>query len=142
MASKKPLLCLDFDGVLHMYTSGWSDVAHIADGPVPGAFDFIREAMDYFEVAIYSSRSAHPGGVEAMQKWFADNGLEAEYRERLAWPIAKPAAYLSIDDRALQFSGSFPEPSRLLDFRPWNKGTPIEAQEFAHLMFEPASETF
>jgi hypothetical protein len=134
--AKKPLLVLDFDGVIHSYTSGWSDVAHVADGPVPGALDFIREALDHFEVAVFSSRSGHQGGLEAMQKWLTDNGLEPEYRERLQWPVAKPAAYLTIDDRALQFSGNFPEPSRLLAFRPWNKGTPQEAQEFSNIMME------
>jgi len=140
MPWKKPLLSLDFDGVIHLYTSGWTDVLNIADGPVPGAFNFIREALDHFEVAIFSGRSAHPGGVEAIQKWFADNGLEAEYRERLQWPIAKPMAYLIIDDRALQFSGNFPEPSRLLAFRPWNKGTPQEAQEFSNIMMEEVEQ--
>ena len=132
----KPLLVLDFDGVIHSYTSGWTDVCEIRDDPVPGALNFIREALDHFEVAIFSTRSGHPGGVEAMQQWLEKHGLEAEFRERMLWPVAKPPAYLTIDDRALLFTGTFPEPSRLKSFRTWNKGTPVEAQEFSHLMME------
>jgi hypothetical protein len=33
---RKPILCLDFDGVLHSYTSGWKGAAVIPDPPVPG----------------------------------------------------------------------------------------------------------
>ena len=130
----KPLLVLDFDGVLHSYTSGWSAPDHIADPPVPGALEFIRDALQHFSVAIFSSRSGHPGGVEAMQRWLTEHGLEAEHREALKWPIAKPPAMLTIDDRALLFTGTFPSPAALLNFRPWNKGTPLEAQEFNVIM--------
>ena len=134
----KPLLTLDFDGVIHSYTSGWTDILHIADPPVPGALQFIRDALDHFEVAIFSPRSATHGGIEAIQNWLVAYELEPEFRERLLWPIAKPMSYLVIDDRALLFTGNFPEPSRLLGFRPWNKGTAQEAQEFASLMAEPS----
>lgn len=132
----KPLLSLDFDGVIHLYSTGWTAIDNVADAPTPGAFQFIREALDYFEVAIFSVRTGHPGGLEAIQKWFADNGLEPEYRERLQFPVAKPPAYLVIDDRALLFTGNFPDPSRLLGFRTWVKGTPEEAQEFYRVMEE------
>jgi hypothetical protein len=37
----KPILCLDFDGVIHSYTRGWSGANVVSDAPVKGAFDFI-----------------------------------------------------------------------------------------------------
>ena len=65
----KPILCLDFDGVVHSYESGWKGAAVIPDPPVPGAIDFIRNAVEEFRVAIFSSRSNQPGGLDAMKYW-------------------------------------------------------------------------
>ena len=42
-AARKPIICLDFDGVIHSYTSGWKGAAVIPDPPVPGALEFIVE---------------------------------------------------------------------------------------------------
>ena len=38
----RPILCLDFDGVLHWYRSGWQSAEIIDDEPTPGAVDFVR----------------------------------------------------------------------------------------------------
>src|ERR1700743_3429981 len=55
--SYKPILCLDFDGVIHSYASGWKGADVIPDPPVAGAIEFIREALKHFRVAIFSSRT-------------------------------------------------------------------------------------
>lgn len=133
----KPILCLDFDGVLHSYTSGWCGAHFIPDPPVPGAMDFLYSAIPLFDVQIYSSRSSQEGGIPAMRSWveyWAKKQLTNEgpdYRanaiinalcyNRLAWPIKKPAAFLTIDDRAMTFTGIWPNPSQLLFFKPWNE---------------------
>jgi len=55
----KPILCLDFDGVIHqMPLTGFVDF-HVIDGPViPGVNEFIHRAMlAGFEVHVFSSRS-------------------------------------------------------------------------------------
>ena len=65
----KPLLCLDFDGVIHSYTSGWKGADVVSDPPVDGALKFIDCAREYFIVAIFSSRSAQVGGKHAMADW-------------------------------------------------------------------------
>lgn len=52
----KPILCLDFDGVIHSYASGWKGANVIHDPPVPGAIAFLREAVQSFRVAIFSGR--------------------------------------------------------------------------------------
>ena len=62
----KPILCLDFDGVIHSYTSGWKGADVIPDPPVDGALDFLERASAHFDVQIFSSRSNQPGGIEAM----------------------------------------------------------------------------
>lgn len=65
----KPILCLDFDGVLHSYSSGWKGAGVIPDQPVRGALWALLEYMEHFEVHIHSSRSHQWGGRRAMKHW-------------------------------------------------------------------------
>ena len=53
----KPTLVLDFDGVIHSYTSGWKGADVIPDPPVDGAIAFMLGALLHFDVVIFSSRS-------------------------------------------------------------------------------------
>jgi hypothetical protein len=135
----KPILCLDFDGVLHSYSSGWKGADVIPDPPTPGAMMFLHQAINYFDVQIYSSRSSQPGGIQAMQDWlnynvadffdctFAGAPSDMDKTEAvlsaISFPTSKPAAFLTIDDRALCFTGNWADfyPQDLLEFKPWNK---------------------
>ena|SRR5713226_10540530 len=125
----KPILCLDFDGVLHGYQSGWKGARNIPDPPVEGALLFMDEALDAgWDVVIHSSRSHYWFGVRAMRNWLklhAGNmwndspgrlGLE-----NVRFTIFKPSAMVTIDDRAITFTGKFPELDMLRKFKPWNK---------------------
>lgn len=147
----KPILCLDFDGTIHSYSSGWCGPTVVADPPVEGALRWIWEASKYFQIAIYSSRSSQPGGIEAMKRWFwtevareIESGRLKSWREstgecvavymsRLSFPTSKPSAFLTIDDRAIRFRGSWIEfdPESLLGFRPWyqRQGSKTESKE-------------
>jgi hypothetical protein len=130
-----PILCLDFDGVLNSYTSGWKGATTIPDPPVPGAIEFLCEALAYFEVHIYSSRSHQDGGIDAMMDWIAlwerawiveqVNAGKPTPRTSLLlnikFPTEKPAAFLTIDDRALTFTGTWPDMEALRAFKPWWK---------------------
>jgi len=124
----KPILCLDFDGVCHSYVSGWKGIDVIPDRAVPGLFEFLEAAKDHFDIQVFSSRSREEIGINAMQSWFI--------RERQAWcadggkppidtpleikfPTTKPAAFVTIDDRAITFTGEWPEPIVLRDFKTW-----------------------
>ncbi len=128
----KLLLCLDFDGVVHSYSSPWQRADVIPDPPVDGAMRFIWEATNHFRVAVFSSRTNQPGGLAAMQAWltwhfnayFSGNGAATEIEEKLAaieWPTEKPPAFLTLDDRALTFTGTWPPIETLKKFKPWNK---------------------
>jgi hypothetical protein len=131
----KPILCLDFDGVIHSYTSGWQAADFIPDPPVPGALAFLIEATESFKVVIFSSRSHQDGGIRAMREWLDfwldrefgwDKGADVVARANrvcntIEFPTEKPAAMVTIDDRALTFDGSWPQIDALLAFKPWNK---------------------
>ncbi len=128
----RPLLCLDFDGVIHSYTSGWKGASIIPDPPVEGAMEFIWNASDHFRIAIFSSRSNQPGGMKAMilyvrhhflEYWLGVGGKPV-CEDKLAsieWPLEKPAAFVTLDDRAITFDGTWPSIETLKNFKPWNK---------------------
>jgi len=114
----KPILCLDFDGVCHSYTSGWQGATVVPDPPVPGLIQFLTEAARHFDVQIYSSRSHYPGGIDAMRQWIADNG---GWGLSVKFPESKPSATVTLDDRAITFTGTWPSIAELLAFKPWYK---------------------
>lgn len=125
---KKPTLCVDFDGVIHSYTSGWKGADVVSDPPVEGAMAFLLNALNHFQVMIYSSRSSEPGGISAMKAWLKTHAGGVWYEspagpglEDITFPKDKPAAFLTIDDRCVLFEGTFPDPEKLLSFKPWNK---------------------
>lgn len=126
----KPILCLDFDGVIHSYSSGWKGADVIPDPPVDGAMKFIWDATEHFRVAIFSSRSNQSGGMAAMQAYvrghfksfWGTHATQADDKfSDIEWPTEKPAAMVTIDDRALTFDGTWPKIEDLKAFQPWNK---------------------
>lgn len=122
----KPILCVDFDGVIHSYKSGWHGADVVSDPPVKGAIDFLRIATDHFRVAIFSSRSIYAGGIEAMQnalrRWAVEEyDADLGWLLKIEWPTEKPPALVTLDDRALTFTGEWPTLETLKNFKPWNK---------------------
>ena len=140
MPKNKPILVLDFDGVIHSYTSDWKGVEVIPDPPVPGAMRFIRDAMVKFEINVYSSRSFDYKGLNAMRAYVRFH-LDAEFDydgeaifDELKWPRFKPAAFMTIDDRGLRFEGVWPDVAELLDFKPWHKRPSVPAESFVPMV--------
>ena len=125
---RKPILCLDFDGVIHSYVSGWKGADVIPDPPTEGAIAFMLGALNHFDVVIFSSRSNQPGGTPAMQKWLREHAGAAWYEspagpglEDVRFATEKPSAMITLDDRALTFDGTWPAVEDLKAFQPWNK---------------------
>ena len=131
----KPTICLDFDGVLHVYTSPWTRADEISDGPTPGAIAFLEHLhLSGWNIAIFSSRSHQPGGMRAMQLWLRNHmfrhatatGKDMKDLQKvfdaIDWATVKPSATITLDDRALTFQGFWPTNEQLRLFKPWNKG--------------------
>ena len=135
MSDSKRILCLDFDGCIHGYSKGWQD-GSIYDDVVPGFFDWAVEAKKHFRLVIYSSRSKTMVGIFAMQDWLRDQLIKAGCHlppddpelalSDFEFTREKPPAFLTIDDRAIQFRGDWTnwwlKPEKLLDFKPWTSG--------------------
>ncbi len=117
------IICIDFDGVLHSYKSGWQGANVIPDAPVDGAINWLQSLLDSetLKPCIYSARSCQEGGIEAMKTWLVLNGLPSMYIEQglLEFPTQKPAAWLTIDDRAIVFDGTFPNMGEIANFKSW-----------------------
>jgi hypothetical protein len=127
----KPILCIDFDGVVHSYDRGWQD-GSIYGEVTSGFFEWAEQAAQHFQLVIYSSRSKTEEGVTAMQlwlveqrrKWRAAGGMH-KIKEPLEFEFAheKPPSFLTIDDRAIRFKGRWDDPEldpeALRSFKPW-----------------------
>jgi hypothetical protein len=110
--------------------------------------EFMMAATELFKVVIFSSRSHQWGGRRAMKTWliaqfegyFANaypdlrltenpfregelipTSMAEDFVSEIGFPLFKPPAFLSIDDRGYQFNGSWPNVVDLLAFKPWNK---------------------
>lgn len=121
MADRKPILCLDFDGVVHKYERGWQD-GTIYSTITDGFWEWAVEAQKLFSLVIYSSRSKT--GIDDMENWMIAQGwpdvIDIEFAHE------KPPAFLTIDDRAVRFDGDWSalDPNTLRQFKPWNAVTP------------------
>ncbi len=123
-------LCLDFDGVVHSYTSGWKGPRIIPDPPVPGAIPFMHDALNCgWDVCIHSSRSSAWFGRWAMRNWLYEQAGMGYWHPspgeiglcEVKFPLYKPAAFITLDDRALTFIGQWPDLEAFKAFKPWNK---------------------
>ena len=115
----KPIIVLDFDGVIHSYKSGWKGINDIPDLPVDGVKVFIKELRENYQVYILSSRSALPHGVYAIEEWLKKYGIKVD-----KIVAHKPPAFITIDDRCICFKGSFDGLlEQIKSFKSWtNKG--------------------
>lgn len=113
----KKSIAIDFDGVLHAYTSPWTKASEVRDGPTPGALEAVKEyIMAGYNVVVYSARANDPDGEVAMHQWLQKHGFPV-----LHIATEKPHAELYIDDRGFQFIGDWPSVEYISSFRPWNK---------------------
>lgn len=128
-----PTVSIDFDGVLHSYTSPWTTGSEINDGPTPGALEAVQSYINAgLRVIVCSARvkdevdegySNSKDGtskerVNAVEAWLEKHGFP-----KLKVTAEKPEAILYIDDRGYMFKGdNWPCVGYIKTFRPWNRG--------------------
>jgi len=106
-------ICLDFDGVLNSYRSGWCGIDNIPDPPIHGTDRAVQRLRKDYRVVVNSARCATPEGREAIRQWLARHNIEVdEVCEH------KPPATVYVDDRAIRFEGDWFEAlQKISDFR-------------------------
>lgn len=116
--TNKPAVCVDFDGVLHSYKSGWCGTTIIPDEPVDGSVQWITELIDSgLRVVVSSSRARTCAGQEAIRNWLEDNEYPVS---EMTITHSKVPALMYIDDRAHRFDGKhFPSANTVRTAEPW-----------------------
>lgn len=133
--SYRPTISIDFDGVLHAYTSGWKGATTIPDGPTPGAIEWLCDLVHPLrgsggvKVVVCSARARTPWGWWAVKRWirhhvFEHMGSDMTTADDICGEVSvtgrKPAAIVYVDDRAWRFDGEhFPSIEELKAHRPW-----------------------
>jgi hypothetical protein len=98
---RRKTVSLDFDGVLHAYSRGWSGGA-CYDVPVNGTADALAKLHERFRLVVTTAREAHTH--EEVWDWLEQHKL-AGYIDQVS--NTKPPAAYYIDDRAIRFTGSW-----------------------------------
>jgi hypothetical protein len=130
---RKPIICIDFDGVIHDYKEGWKD-GSIYGNVVPGFFEWAGMAAQRFKLVVYSSRSKDPAQITNMREWLR---LQWDAAGHPSWTCSsdmlsdfefaseKPPAFLTIDDRAVRFDGRWDDPELrpdvLANYKTWTQ---------------------
>lgn len=95
-------ICLDFDGVIHSYQSGWMGEEIIPDPPIHRVDLAVKRLRKDYRVVVFSSRCRTEEGRKAIADWLAKHQIEVD--EVCA---TKPAAHVYVDDRAVRFTGDW-----------------------------------
>lgn len=114
----KKTICLDFDGVIHSYRSGWKGITNIPDPPTIYCGYNLRKMIERgYELVIHSTRCKNWRGRRAIRKWMKEFHLPV-----LKVVKKKPPAFITVDDRAITFGGIWCETLRDIEaFEVWNK---------------------
>jgi hypothetical protein len=125
---RKPILCIDFDGVIHDCREGWKDGSIYGD-VTPGFFRWATEAKQLFKLVVYSSRSKDALQLEEMKRWLEARIAESMFSgvmiDDFEFSGVKPPAFLTIDDRCVRFNGNWGaaqfRPENLADYKTWTQ---------------------
>lgn len=110
-------ICLDFDGVIHSYRSGWKGIDICEDPPVNGTAEAIVKLREHWVVKVFSSRCNDHKGIIAIVNYLKKHGIEVD-----EVCTSKPPAFVYVDDRAIQFNGDWEQAIMQIDnFQNWLK---------------------
>lgn len=116
----KLTIAVDFDGVIHKYSKGWSD-GSIYDEPIDGCREALLKLAKTHRIVIFSTRNydrvvdgeSQPNQVAEMKYWLAKHNIpyDAIYTEP-----NKPICKIFIDDNAFRFEGNWEDTALRVSF--------------------------
>jgi hypothetical protein len=117
---------VDFDGVLHRYTTKYVSPKVIPDLPYRGAISWLYSMIQFFEVDVLSARAARLSGRRAMRRWLRERAGEELWNDysmnrgikNATITCKKRPCIIYLDDRAVPFVGEFPRVDFILNFVP------------------------
>lgn len=113
---RKKIIVFDFDGVIHSYTSGWQGIDVIPDKPVKGIRETLAILMVDYKIIVVSSRCSESEGIAAIGDWLREHDIKVDGIQ-----ATKPAAFLTIDDRAITFKGCETLIDDIKNFKPYRE---------------------
>jgi len=127
---KKYKVVVDFDGVIHAYTSPWTHSGEVLDGPTPGAIPWLKEMLAHEDTEVILNTARLAGGSKnaqvAVYNWLLNVGMTPEEVDRIQFAVGKPHGTLYIDDRGYRFRGRFPTLEDFDAHKQWNHADPKE----------------
>lgn len=110
----KPTICIDFDGVIHSYVSGWQGIVP-TDPPVAGTAEAIDLLREDYKVTVTSTRCIRKSGKGIVSDYLATHGIYVD-----AVTAIKLPAICYLDDRGVTFRGNWPEAiEEIKAFKSW-----------------------
>lgn len=98
-------IAVDFDGVLHPYTNGWTGYIPEDEPPMAGASAFLaRLKREGYRVVVFSTRCDNPEGLAGTRAWLVTHGLDVLVDDVTC---SKPPAVAYVDDRAVPYLGDW-----------------------------------
>lgn len=129
------IIAVDFDGVIHSFTTPWTNVLEINDPIVPGAAEWLTMLTKYYKVILHTCRLSWKPGEEyhedvlisdriiKIKQFLASNNVSMTVIEKLEFHTTpgKPYANIYVDDHGYRFTGEFPSNETLDELKPWNR---------------------
>lgn len=150
--AKRYTLGVDFDGVLHEYSTPWVSPEIIPDPLIPGAIEWLNKMSKKFDILIFTTRGCTEAGRSAINLWLRSYGYSfpnptgfmdvngvlylgtpsmTSSGTTTVPPIEPPVmmitdrklpALIYIDDRGWRFTGTFPTHEEISKSYPWQQG--------------------
>ena len=97
------IICFDFDGVIHSYSSGWLGIDILPDEPVEGIKEEIQRIRDSgYKVHVFSARCREGKGVAAIIEYLDKHNIIVDEVSK-----NKPPAIVSVDNLRLWRRGGY-----------------------------------